>query len=102
MEQNLTAIIYNKKGKILSIGKNSYSKTHPLQAHHAKKQGMPERIFLHAEIAAIVKCPDLTKAYRMQVIRTNKEGRLMYAKPCAVCMSAINSINLKQIEWSID
>lgn len=100
MEQNLTAIIYNKKGKILSIGKNSYSKTHPLQALHASKQGMPERIFLHAEIAAIVKCPDLTKAYRMHVIRVNKEGRLMYAKPCAVCMSAINSINLKQIDWS--
>jgi tRNA(Arg) A34 adenosine deaminase TadA len=101
MEQNLTAIIYDKKGKILSIGKNSYTKTHPFQALHAKKQNMPERIFLHAEVSAIVKCSDISKAYKMLVIRTNKEGRQMYAKPCAICMSAIKSVNINKIEWSI-
>jgi len=101
MEQNLTAIIYDKKGRILSIGKNSYTKTHPFQALHAKKQNMPERIFLHAEVSAIVRCSDISKAHKMLIIRTNKEGRHMYAKPCNICMSAIESVNIKQIEWSI-
>jgi hypothetical protein len=32
----LTAVIYDRKGNVLSIGKNSYIKTHPLQAIHAK------------------------------------------------------------------
>jgi hypothetical protein len=29
--QAITAIITDKKGRVLSIGQNSYSKTHPLQ-----------------------------------------------------------------------
>ena len=63
-KQNMTAIIYDKRGKVISVGQNSYVKTHPLQAKYAAIAGMPDRQFLHAEIHAIVKCKDLTRAYK--------------------------------------
>lgn len=96
--QEVTAIIYDKRGKVLSIGKNSYIKTHPLMVLHANKVGRPEKIYLHAEVHAIIKCKDLTKAYKMVVIRLDKKGNPMNAKPCPVCQSAIEAAGIKRIE----
>jgi deoxycytidylate deaminase len=83
-KQNITAIIYDKKGRVLSIGKNSYTKTHTLQHIHAKKaiQSNPElrrthnvgMDFQHAEINAITKCRDLSKAYSISITRIAKDG----------------------------
>lgn len=88
---DFTAIIYDKKGNILSIGKNSYVKTHPLQARTAKKVGEPEKIFLHAEISAIVKCRNIDKAHKIVVFRFDKKGKPAMAKPCKVCADAIKN-----------
>lgn len=101
-KQNITAIIYDRKGRILSIGKNSYVKTHPLQAKYAKRVGEPHKVHLHAEIAAIVKCKNLNKAYKISVFRFNKQGKPMMAKPCPICMSAIKAANISEIEWTVD
>jgi tRNA(Arg) A34 adenosine deaminase TadA len=95
---DITAIIYDKRGKVLSIGKNSYIKTHPLQNHYACKVGLPDKQFLHAEIHAIVKCRNLDKAHKISVIRLDKEGNGKNAKPCLVCRSAIDSVGIKIIE----
>ena len=38
-KHKITAIIYDKKGRVLSIGQNSYIKTHPYQAKIAKQVG---------------------------------------------------------------
>lgn len=94
----LTAIIYNKRGRVLSIGKNNYFKTHPVQKMHATKVGCPEKEYLHAEIAAIVSCTDLSKAYKISVLRFNNDGSPAIAKPCAVCMSAINAAGIKMVD----
>lgn len=94
----LTAIIYDKKGNILSIGKNSYVKTHPLQLLHAKKTGNPNKIYLHAEIHAIIKLKELTKAHRIFVSRWGKNGRPRLAKPCVICASAIKETGIQIIE----
>ena len=98
-QQNLTAIIRDKKGRILSIGKNSYVKTHPFQAKMARSVGRDLAVFLHAEIAAIVACSDISKAYSIEVIRTMKDGSLGLAKPCNICMRAFEKIipNIKII-----
>lgn len=98
MRPVVTAIIEDKRGKVLSIGSNSYIKTHPLQVKHAKKVGQPDRQFLHAEVHAITRCRDLTSAYMIKVFRYNKAGEPVLAKPCAVCMSAIESTPIKRIE----
>ena len=97
-QQTLTAIIYDRKGRVLSIGQNSYIKTHPLQALHARKVGLEHRIYLHAEIAAIVRCADITRAWRMQIIRFGRNGQPANAAPCAVCMSALAATPIREID----
>ena len=97
-KQHLTAIIYDKKGRVLSIGKNNYIKSHPLQARHAERAGMNDKIFLHAEISAIIRCRDLDRAHRIFVSRCDLHGRPMLAKPCPVCVSAITAAGIKIVE----
>ncbi len=99
-KQNITAFIYDKRGKLLSVGKNSYVKTHPLQAKHAKKVGLPQKILIHAEMDAIIRCRDLSRADRILVTRVLKNGKYGRAKPCPVCQSAIEEAGIPNIEWS--
>jgi tRNA(Arg) A34 adenosine deaminase TadA len=98
--QDITAIIYDRKGRVLSVGKNSYVKTHTLQAKHAKKVGLPDKQFMHAEIHAISKCKDLQKAHRIVVYRYGKRGQPLLAKPCLICQSAIESVGIEVVEWT--
>lgn len=71
------------------MGKNSYLKTHPLQAKYAARVGQPKKIFLHAEIDAIIKCEDIHLAHTIIVVRTLKNGTTGLAKPCRICAYAI-------------
>jgi tRNA(Arg) A34 adenosine deaminase TadA len=96
--QQITAIIYDRRGRVLSIGQNSYVKTHPLQALHARKTGHPERIYLHAEIAAIARCRQLDRAARILVTRWSRTGQPLLAKPCAVCQSAIAAAGITRVD----
>lgn len=98
--QDITAIIYDKKGRILSIGKNSYVKTHPKQARHACKVGRPDKVFLHAEMDAIIRCKDLSKAYKIFVTRISRKGLYVNAKPCPICEDAISETLIKEVEWT--
>lgn len=96
-QHELTAIIYDKRGRVLSIGKNSFIKTHPLQKKLAKKVGLPEKEFIHAEVAAIVRCSDLSKAASIKIFRFDSSGSPVLAKPCPICQSAIKSAGIKHI-----
>lgn len=99
-KHNLTAVIYDKRGYVLSIGKNSMIKTHPKQKELSVKAGYPQKEFIHAEVAAILKCRDLTKAYRIRVTRVGRSGELLLAMPCNVCMPYIRESGIEVIEWS--
>lgn len=96
-KQQITAIIYDRKGRVLSVGQNSYVKTHPLQAHYARRVGSPQKQFLHAEIHAIVRCRDLSRAHRIFVSRWDRHGNAVLAKPCEVCQSAISAAGIEVI-----
>ena len=54
----LRAYCYDSKGRLISTGENNYGKSHPLQAYWAAIVGQPERIYLHAEVLAILRAKD--------------------------------------------
>ena len=97
-KQKITATVDDKRGRVLSKGKNSYVKTHPYQSQLAKEVGSPEKEFLHAEIAALIKCRG--KAYKIKITRVDNEGRFKLAKPCPICELAIKRAKIKYIEYS--
>jgi tRNA(Arg) A34 adenosine deaminase TadA len=96
--QNITAIVYDKRGNILSIGKNSYIKTHPLQAKYAKEVGLEHKIYLHAEVHAITRCSEIHRAHRILITRYHADGTPANAKPCKICEQAIRNTGIKVIE----
>jgi tRNA(Arg) A34 adenosine deaminase TadA len=95
---DITAVIYDKRSRALSVGKNNYLKTHPLQHKHACEVGLPDKQFLHAEIHAIAKCRRLQDAHKIVVMRFDHSGMPKNAKPCAVCASAIRAAGIKIVE----
>ena len=96
----LTAVIYDKRGYVLSVAQNSFTRTHPKQKELSAKAGFPEKIYLHAETLAILRCKDLSKAHRIQVTRVGRSGELLLSKPCAICQSYIDAVGIKVVEWN--
>lgn len=94
---NITAIVKDKKGIPLAIGRNSYVRTHPLMYRAAKATNSKERIYLHAEVAALLKVKDWDKAYSIEVFRFTKDGQPALAKPCTCCQWVIKQTNIKKI-----
>lgn len=98
-QQYVEATIYNARGHIIARATNSYVKTHPKQAKFAKLANNPKAIFLHAEIAAIVKCRQ--KPHRISVVRYKKDGTTGSAEPCDICKLAIKEAGIKFVEYSV-
>lgn len=94
---SLKAIIYDKRGRVLSVGENSYTKTHPMMYRLGMSVGTPLKVFLHAEVAAIIKCQDLSKAHTIKVFRLGKSGAYLNAKPCPICQEAIKAAGIKNV-----
>ena len=94
----VTAIIYDRRGNVLSVGQNSYIKTHPLQARYANQVHEPQKVFLHAEIHAITRCKDLDLAHRIAIFRYKEDGTPAMSKPCKVCQAALSQTKIKLIE----
>ena len=97
---NLTATVYDKRGRILSIGHNDYLKTHPIQKKHAIAVGLDVKQFLHAEICAIIKVKSGTP-YKIKIERYGKSGQPLNASPCPVCQHAIKLAGIKFIEHTV-
>lgn len=96
----LKATIFDKKGRVISIGENSYLKTHPMQRSFGIKTGNPKAVFIHAEIAALVKLKDWAKAYRIMIERYDENGHPKLAKPCAACSLALEKAGIKVVEYT--
>lgn len=95
---DITAIIYDKRGNVLSIGKNSYIKTHTLQARYAREVGEDYKIYLHAEVHAITRCKKIDQAHRILITRYDSNGQPVSARPCMICQTAIANTGIKIIE----
>lgn len=96
----LTATVYDKRGRQLAKENNSYTQTHPVQYKYANAVGEPTRIYLHAEIAALVKAIKNGKPYKLTVERYDRRGLSKCAKPCAACERAIKAFGVKRVEYT--
>lgn len=97
---HIIATIKDKRGRVLSVGYNSYSKTHPVQKMYADMCGLPHKVYLHAEISAILKLKQPWKAYSIHVERYDSEGNPVNAKPCVICQKAIEAAGITNVEWT--
>jgi deoxycytidylate deaminase len=91
-----------KKNKIISTATNLERKTHPLQATLAERVGLKEKIYLHAEVNALIKAKE--KADTIVVARVGGHGYcdLRISKPCKICQAALEMNNIKKIIYSTD
>lgn len=95
----VTASCYTKHGTLISRSTNSYTKTHPLQAHFAKLSGKPNATYLHAELAALLKCGK-RQPYSIHVERYKCDGTTGLAKPCSICERAIKAWGVKYVTYT--
>jgi len=100
-KQEIVAKVYDRRGILLAIGKNSYSKTHPIQAEWARSVGLPEKEFLHAEVSAIIKAIKRGKPFRLTVERYLRDGSPGNAEPCKICKAFAKHIGIERIEYTI-
>ena len=94
----ITALAYDKRGRLLSVGRNSYTRTHPLQAKYGRRAGKPNAIYLHAELSALLKARE--QVHKLVVLRYDKDGNPALAKPCPACQLAIREFGVKNVEYT--
>lgn len=98
--QEVTAIAYDKRGRVISIGTNSYTTTHPLQAKYARKAGSPDAIYIHAEVDALVRARG-RRVHRIFVSRRDANGNSVMAAPCKSCQLALRDFGVKLVEYTV-
>lgn len=96
----LVAKAYDRKGHLLATATNSYTKTHPLMLHFGKQVGCVTRVFLHAEIAALLKCRD-KEVYELSIERRKRDGSPGLAKPCPICEAAIAAWGVRKVSYTV-
>jgi len=96
----LVARCYDKRGTLIASATNSYTKTHPLMLHFGRKVGVVNRPFLHAEVAALLKCG--TKSpYAISIERRTRDGKTALAKPCSICEQAIKAWGVQRVSYTV-
>lgn len=96
----IVAICRDKRGRILSKAYNNYNKSHPLQKHFAELVNKPNNIYLHAEIAAIIKA-GTNIIHSIEIKGETKCGKVINCKPCPICRKAIDTYGIKFITYSV-
>jgi deoxycytidylate deaminase len=92
------AMCLNSKNKILSLGFNSYVKTHPRQKKYSVKTGSSEKCFLHAEIASLIRAKGKVKTVLVLRLTQNKVIRI--SKPCKICSLALAEAGVEQVYYT--
>jgi len=100
LRQNIVAVAYDKRGRELAVGVNSYSKTHPLMAKFSASTENPHRVYLHAELVALLKGSKRGKVHHIHVVRIKRNGSSGLAKPCSSCSLALKDFGVKSVTWS--
>jgi deoxycytidylate deaminase len=100
-KKRVACVITTKRGQVVSVGINNYSRSHPRQKALSEKAGLSEeRCYIHAELAALQK-DKRQKGYKLTVARIDSKGNPQLAMPCVSCMLAIKEAgHIKAVEWT--
>ena len=90
------------KNKIVQQAYNMDTKTHPLQARLADMVGLSEKIYLHAEIAALVKNKHKCDTIVVARLGGHKHNELRNSKPCKICELAIRQAGIRKVYYTTD
>lgn len=98
------AVVLDRKGNPVSIGFNSYTKTHPYQkllSDTVKMKGREMQFYLHAEINALIRCNCMP--HTLIVARIGVDDKTLgLSKPCPLCQEAIKQFSLKKTYFTND
>lgn len=94
------AMVLCKRGRVVSSSANSYVKTSPRAFKAAKKLGLDEKCYLHAEQRALY-LDKARKGVKLIVVRVGANGEAMNSEPCVVCKQVLLDFpNIRSIEYS--
>ena len=97
-KQRIYALITDKRGRIIAHAGNSYVKSHPTQSKLAKDVELDECIYLHAEIACLIKVKQkLPKHSQIYIARVGSNGEPILAAPCPICQHALALAGISRI-----
>lgn len=99
-QERICAVVTDRRGKVLSVGYNSYNNSCRLQRFYAKVVGLDDKVFSHAEIDALNRLLDTDKPYSIYVARVNRKGLPLLSKPCKICEMAITRFGVKNVEYT--
>lgn len=95
--QRVVAMGFDKRGRLLSVGMNSYHKTHPFQAKYSALQGNGDQIYIHAEIDALLKARN--HVHKMVIARYGRTGNQLPSQPCSICLQALMDSGVEELEF---
>ena len=95
------ALLLNKT-KVITHAVNQDKKSHPLQARFADMVGLSEKIYLHAEISALVKCRSEVDTIVVARLGGHSGHEIRNAKPCPICSLALQQSGIEHIYYTTD
>ena len=96
-KKKVGAVLLNKN-KVVVTATNLETKSHPIQAKFAERVGLHQKIYLHAEISALVKCRE--ECDTIVVARVNPQNKLRMARPCPICELALHEAGITKIHYT--
>lgn len=94
------AVLYNKR-KEITTATNNDDKSHPRQAWWAERVGLKEKIYLHAEMACLIKARDDYDTIVVVRLGGHDGKSLRNAKPCKICEPALRYAGIKHVYYSV-
>ena len=102
LSRNKVGAILLNKGRVVAKGVNQDTKSHPLQARLAELVGLEEKIYLHAGIAALIKCRSDADTIVVARVGGHRGDELRNARPCPICTLALEQAGIKHIYYTTD
>jgi tRNA(Arg) A34 adenosine deaminase TadA len=89
-----------RRNKVIVTATNLEKKTHPIQAFLAEKVGLDEKIYLHAEVNALIKSKEKSDTIVVARIGGHGHDELRMSKPCPICQMALEMNNVNRVIYS--